>query len=532
MAKRTLGGLLMLVLLASVLITPPTSAQGKNVLVVAVAGDTDSLDATFALGTSYASIMLCADWQGVGYKPVQLKNGLRTVDTRTYVPRLIEKWEERPLPNGRFQYTWHVRRGMTFHSGNPITAHDILFSWLKRQATRRDTLERNFGYFQADKDVEVVDDYTLRITSSQYAPLIYATVLGQRAFYDSKRIKEMAGPNDPWGDEVMKKDCVAGGPYKLVKWAPGVEMVFERFANWWGNKTWEKSSFDQIVLRVIPAVETRVLLLQRGEVDLALDLPIKEINRLRNVKGVKVLSYPSINLVVGEMNATIKPFDNLKLRQALSYAFPYNVVVKDIYRGDALRMNGPIPTGVPNARRVPVYWTDLERAKKLLSEAGFGGGLEIPMAFDAKYQVHEDIAVLYKANLEKIGVKLNLQKMPSAQFNTETRAKKVPFFMYEILWWVSDPLYIQLFTFFSDTTTNLSNYKNEQVDGLIRKALVTANNKERLQLAQQAENIAIDDVPFIFIAQPNFNIAMRENIEGYVHQNTELHHMWLLRRKP
>lgn len=531
MIKRILGLFVVLALVVSLPFAMSASAQGKTVLVVAQGGDIESLDAVFALGPSYNAIQLCANWQYTGYKPVQLKNGLLTVDATTHTPRIVEKWEDSPLPGGRHQYTLHLRRGMTHHSGNPVTAHDIAWFLRKERAAERDTMAREFGYFDADKDLEIVDDYTLRINTGRFAPLFHHTVMKTRALYDSKKIEEMAGANDPWGKEVVKNNCVAGGPYKLVKWTRGVEMVFERFPEWWGNNTFEKSSIDQIVLRVIPAVETRVLLLQRGEVDLALDLPIKEINRLRRANGVKVLSYPSNNLLVGQMNPTIKPFNNVKVRQALSYAFPYNAAIKEVYRGDARRMTGPLPIGVKLARKTPAYSTDLKKAKQLLVEAGYGKGLTIPLAFDARFSTHEDLAVLYKANLQKIGVKLNIRKLPSAQYATEGRAKKLPFFFWEILWWVPDPGYIMLFSFLTESVTNQNNYSNSRVDALIREGLVEKDQTQRLKILDQAQNLVLKDVPWVFVAQPNFNLAMRDNIDGYVHQNTELHHLWFLKKK-
>lgn len=508
---------------------PMAAAQGRTVLVVAQSGDVDSLDNEKALGPSKNAIILCTDWQYIGYKPIQLKSGPMSVDVTKFVPRIVERWEDRPLPDGKHQYTLYVKRGLLHHSGNPVVAQDIAFSFQRRQAFRRDTLERTVGYFKADRDIEVVDDYTIRFTTERYSPLFY-NILTQRNLYDSRRTKELAGSRDPWGEEYLKRNCVAGGPYKLARWNPGVEMVFDRWPEWWGNRTWEKTSADQVVLRIVPSVETRVLLLQRGQIDFAMDLPAKEINRLRNAPGIKVMSYPSLNQLYVGINPSIKPFDNVKVRRAMAHAFPYEAAIREVYGGEARRLNGPLPTGVLLARKVPAYSTDLNKAKALLAEAGFPNGFETTLVFDAKFQAHEDLAVLYKANLEKIGVRANIQAMPSPQFNTETRAKKIGLFFYEGLWWIADPLYMLNLSFYSAAHTNVSNYQNPRVDEMLDQANLTVDTKARLKILEQVQNFIIDDVAWIFVAQPNFNIAVRSNIEGYVHQNTELHHLWLLRK--
>ncbi|MDR7555485.1 MAG: ABC transporter substrate-binding protein [Armatimonadota bacterium] len=522
---------LVLVLSVPALLAPGTAAQGRKVLVVAQAGDIDSLDNEKALGPSKNAIILCTDWQYLAFKPVQLKSGLWTVDTNVLVPRIVEKWEERALPNGRYQYAFQIKRGLKHQSGNPVTAHDIVFSMQRRQAFKRDTLERTLGRFEANKDLAVPDDYTLQINAAGVAPLLFKSVMTQRNLYDSKRVKELAGASDPWGEEYLKKNCVGGGPYRLSKWTPGVEMVFDRWPDWWGNQTWEKTTVDQIVLRVVPSVETRALLLQRGEVDIALDMPPREIDRLRSVQGVKILSYPSQNMLYVGINPVIKPFDNVKVRKAMALAFPYQTAIEQVFRGDARRLNGPVPTGVALARKVAAYSTDLNKAKGLLTEAGVPGGTEIALTLDAKFQTHEDLAVLYKANLEQLGLRVNIQKMPSAQFNTETRAKRIAFFFYEALWWVPDPLYILSLSFESKAHTNVSNYQNAQVDDMLAKALETADEKQRLRLLEQVQNFVIDDVGWVTVAQPNFNLAVRANIDRYVHQNTELHHLWLVQKK-
>jgi peptide/nickel transport system substrate-binding protein len=518
--------LLLLAVLA--VVSPQAVAQGSKTLIVAQAGDIDTLDNEKALGPSKNATIQCVDWQWLGYQVKTLPDGIKTVDMSKFVPRVLERWEDKVLPDGRAQYTGYLRKGIKHHNGNEVTAEDLRFNVLRRAAFKRDSLEVNLAGVTAET-VKAVDRHTIQFNVPRPSRYFWH-VWAQRTFYDSKFITEKA-PGDQWGEEYLKKNCPASGPYKIVRWTPGVEMVMERNANWWGKAIGEEPKLDRIVFRTVPSVETRTLLLSKGEVDMAFDLPIQEIRNLRNARGVKILSIPSANMLFVGMNPKVKPFDNVDVRRALSYAFPYKEAIDKVYSGGARRLNGPLAAEVKGARRAAAYFTDLNRAKTLLAEAGYPNGFEAPLTYNAAFQAHEDLAVLFKSNLEKIGVRVNLQKMQSGQFASETREKRVAFFFYEVLWWIRDPQYFLDFSFDSTTYLNLTAYANADVDKLLQQLRTTADEKARDRIVGSIQNLIINDVPWIFVAQPNFNMAMRSNIDGYIAQNTELHHLWLVDKK-
>lgn len=508
----------------------PAAAPKPKVLIVAQSGDVDSLDNDKSLGPSKASIILYSDWQWLGYKKVRAGD-VTVVDTSEIVPRIVEKWETKDLPDGRAQYTLHVRKGMKHLSGNPITAHDLLFSLERRRAMKRDSLEKTQGFFEATSEyVKLVDDYTLQVTTRQPSRFFFQ-MWTQRNIYDSAKVKKEAGPNDPWGQEYLKKNAAGGGPFILKKWTPGVELEFEKNPNWWGSAIGEAVKLDKIMVRVIPSTETRVLLLRRGEIDIAFDLPQKEINSLRNVQGVKVISAPSTNQLYVGMNPAIQPFDNVKVRQAMNYAFPHKDAIDKVFVGAARRMTGAVQIGLPGSLDKPMYETDLDKAKALLAEAGFSSGLTVPLTYDGGNQIHEDLAVLFQANLAKIGVKAELQKMQTAQFRTATGKKSLPFFFYEALWWIEDAGYSLDLGFLCGGHNNVANYCDKALDKELEEVRSIRDDKERNARYLTINKKLVEQAPWVFVAHPNFNLAMRDNIDGYVYQNTQLHHLWLLDKK-
>jgi len=498
----------------------------EKVLIVAQAGDIETIDNDKSVGPAKNAIINFTDWQWIGYATKEGPNGQLMSDVGEFKPRLVESWEEEELPDGRCKYTLHVRQGMKFHSGNEVTAEDLKFVIMRRAAFKRDWLERTQGALNAsDETVKVVDKYTLECITERPSKFLY--VYTQRNLVDSKAAKEQAAADDPWAENVLNKTPLGGGPFKVMSWTPGVEMVMEKFDEWWGPEV----KLDKLIWRVVPSVDTRVLLLKKGEIDVALDLPSKEINNLRQEPGIKVVSAPSANQLFIGMNAKMEPFDDKKVREAMAYAFPYDDVVDLVFLGEAVHMTGPVPTTVPNWEQPErLHETDLDKARQCLEEAGYDK-LEVELAYDGGNQTHEDIAILFQANLGEIGVECNLKKMTGGSYNTACRNKELPFFFYESLSWIQTADYILNMNFEGSAHTNVQDYRNERVDQLLADCLDERDPEVKKAMLKEAESIILQDLPWIFICQPNFQLAMRDNIEGYVYQNTQLHHFWLVDKK-
>lgn len=500
-------------------------AQPKT-LVIANPGDIETIDNDRSVGPAKNAIINFAEWQWIGYGQKTGANDVLMSDTTKLVPRVVESWKVEPQPDGTCKYTLKVRKGVTFHSGNELTAEDLKFGMLRRAGLERDWLENTQGFWFASEDTcKVIDKYTLECTTERQG--LFLHIYTQRWVLDSKLVKENSAADDPWGTKYLAKNPATGGAFKVTTWVPGVEMVMERFPEWWGPKP----KLDKIVWRVIPSVSDRVLLLKAGEVDVAMDLPVKEINALKGTPGVKIVTAPSTNQLFIAMNPQMPPFDNLKLRQAFSYAFPYQEVIDNIYKGAATDMPGPVPAGVPGyTQPTRRFTTDLDKARQLLQESGLSN-VEVTLTYNAGFQTHEDIAIIFQNSLTQIGVKCNLEKLASGQFNSLLLKKQVPFFFYEALAWIRSPGYILNMNFQSTAHTNQWDYRNAAVDDLLARAGLENDPAAANAMFKQVEGILLEDAPMINIAQPNFNLAMRDNLTGYVVQNTELHHFWLLNKK-
>ena len=504
---------------------PNQISAKEKVLVIGQAGDIAVIDNQQSVGPAKNALIQVYDWQWMSWAPKASVTG-DLVSSQNFDPGVIWAWETLEKGGKVFQ-RFHVRPGQIHHSGNPITANDFKYSLQRRAAFKRDYLHRFLGSMYKseflDEKIRIVYDYTMDVEVKRAMPL-YFDLWAQRVYYDSKLMLQNATSDDPWSKKFAAKNDAGSGPYKIQKWNPGVEMVLDRFDKYWGPRP----PMDKIIFKVVPDLSARVLLLKRGEIEVALNLPRRETNSLRNDPNIKILSAPSTNILFIGMNFDIKPFGNKNLRYALSYAFPYDDIIPSLYQGEAQPLNGPIPTTVPGALSSRPYTTDLEKAKQYLAKAGLNSGLELTLTYEVGYPQHKQIGILFAENLKKIGVNLKLQQLPVGQFETGVRKNSLAFFVRESLAWIRTPEYGLLINYQSESSANPTGYSNASVDPKINAAMLELDANKRARLTDSAQKIIVEDAPWIWIAQPNFQLAMRKNIVGYVPQNTELHHFWLV----
>ncbi|MBW1699531.1 MAG: ABC transporter substrate-binding protein [Deltaproteobacteria bacterium] len=504
--------------------TAPASAK---TLVVAMAGDVAHIDHVEP-GSQKWALCHIYDWQWTRYKTVELPGGTLTVDTEQIVPGIITHIDTEAQPDGTAIKRFHVRPNAVHHSGNPIIAEDFKWTILRRAGLGRDFSNRFLGGLYHIKEgledsIKIIDDHTFEVKVKKDMPL-FGHVWEMRSYFDSKLAKAHATKKDPWAKAYLAKNDAGAGPYTLEKWDVGNEMVLKKFDRYWGPPP----AIDQLVFRTVPDLSSRVLLLKNGDVDVALNIPLRELQTIKNSPGVKVISAPSTTTLYVGMNPKMPPFDSKDFRLALTYAFPYEDIIPGIFQGAAQPLNGPIPTGMKGALKERRYKTDLALAKEHLKKAGMASGLKLTLKWQTGFPQYSQIGVLFAENLKKIGVDLKLQQLPVGQFQSGMRSRTLDFFIHDGLAWIRKPEFVANIYFTGTSSTNPTGYANERVDDLIHKALAEPDTEKRSELVKAAQEIILEDVPWIFIAQPDFQLAMRSNIVGYVSQNTELHHFWLV----
>jgi peptide/nickel transport system substrate-binding protein len=515
-AKRTLVGLLA----ASMLMTcvactgvEDTRSGDPHTLTIAIAGDIETLDRDFSsFPTSNEVNFNTGDmFFQYGYKDVGEDYEVYNVDD--IQGRAIESWE---LSDDAKSIVLHIRQGQTFHgTGNPVTADDFLYFF-----------ERNFGVghvsnmglsnIPGPEAVTKVDDYTIKIDFTAPAPLFFYLFRDQaQAVYDSKAIKEHASADDPFAKDWAARNDTGSGPYSVESWEPGVQMVLTSNPDYWGGTPY----FDKVVLRIVPSAEQRALLLKDGTVDIAKDIPVDQLAGLESADGVNVLSIPSANQILMPLNCGIEPFTDERVRQALAYAVPYDDIVDSIYAGHATRTDGPIATVAQYyTAGLSPYSYDLEKAEQLLADAGYPDGFSTEVHIPTGNTTVKNLAVLLKSEFAKIGVDLSIKEDSAAVFAQGVTDRSFPSIIRDLLFYVDDPHYSGDFTYRSDGRLNWANCKDEQVDRLVDQigdAWQPSDHDKRQELATEYQQAVIDQSRYLYLAQTDFTLAMRDDITGF-----------------
>jgi len=512
MKKGRMSGYAMILLLILFGTDGTSLAQSGEVLRVAFTADGRSIDPGITTRdyTGYAVIGGIYDFL-VQYDKKPNKDGTLTVDTTKIVPMLAERWEHNPDMS---EWTFFLRRDAKFHSGKPVNARAVKYTFSRYIKIKNAANTVLWLAKVTDQGMEVLDDYSIKFKLQGPNPLLldYFQMLNL-GIQDPDAIEANGGvvPEKP-NDWVSKND-VGSGPFKLASWKPGVEIVLERNESYWGPKAKSK----RVVFKIIPEDSTREMLLTKQEVDIMWIPPAKDYERLNQQKNLKVVGVPSIRTTYIDMNRNMPPFDNLLVRKALSYSFPYDSVIKNILYGRAVQMTSPVPKGAPShTDEFFPFKHDLKRAKELLKEAGFPNGFSFTFQLgEGRIANNKEIAVAWQAELKKIGVDMTIDVLPQAAFLEKLKAKNVPIFMIAWTSFVTDPFYQLLFLLGSKSFCNYADIKDPKIDVWIDKAVPEGNREKRYAISKEIQKHVADQALWIYMFQPMFDTAMNKKVQGY-----------------
>src|SRR5712671_7913744 len=332
-----------------------------------------------------------------------ISHEMKQVDGTPYYDRDKFKMElADDMSIGDMSVTFKLKRKATFQDGTPVTAKDVKWS-LDRAVTVGGfpTFQMGAGSLTKPEQFVVVDDRTIRVDFLKKDRLtIPDLAVIVPCVLNSELVKKHATEKDPWGLEYTKQNTACSGAYRVASWTPGTEVVYERNDKWIGGPL---PKVRRVVWRIVPSSGNRRALLERGDADISYDLPNKDFSELKNLGKLSIISTPYSNGIqyIG-MNVKTPPFDNLKVRQAVAYAIPYQNIMDAVLFGLAKPMFGAAP-GTPTEVAWPQphgYKTDIAKAKKLLAEAGYPDGFETTLSFDLGFAgVNEPLCVLAQESL-------------------------------------------------------------------------------------------------------------------------------------
>jgi len=414
--------------------------------------------------------------------------------------------------------TWifHLREGVKFHDGTDFNAEAVKYS-IDR------TLSLGLGaafIWDAVDVITVIDDYTVEFKLTYSAPMDLVAASGYGAWIFSPACIEAQGENaNEWLNEGH--DC-GSGPYMIESREKGSRLIMTRFDDYWGG--WREGQFDIVVFEVNPDPVVRQQMLEAGEADFTYALPRVNFEALDARDDVTVYINPSFQNLLGLINMEKEPTNNKLVRQALSYAFPYQQFVEIVMLGQATQAYGPVPAGMWGfSEDLFQYSYDLDKARELLTDAGYPeGGFDLVMTYATGDLEEEQVGELWRAELAKLGINLEVRGMEwEAQWDlamSDPLAAQDIFVMY---WW---PDYVTPYTYLfnmfhceEEILFNDGYYCNPEFDDLIDRGneFSATDREEAERLFIEAQEILIEEAAAMFFYDLPNDHELRSDIEGY-----------------
>jgi peptide/nickel transport system substrate-binding protein len=413
-------------------------------------------------------------------------------------------------------WTFKLRDGVTFHDGEKLTADAV------KQSIEAAAAKGGASFIWAALDtVTAVDPLTVEMKLKYAAPmdLVASSLYG--AWIVSPKALAAAAADDKY----FEKGIDAGtGPYTIESYTPDKEVLLKKYDGYWGGWS-DVTHYDKVLVSITPEAAVQQQMLDGGEVDLALSLPLENVASYKTNPDFTFIDEPSFFDYVGFFNTARKPFDDVKVRQALSYAIPYADIITVGAQGYGTQSHGPVPEGVFTwSADVPQYTQDLDKSKSLLKEAGYeNGGFKVNLTYAAENQNEARFAPLIKEAYAKLGVDVTITPIAFNQQWEQAKgdaAKRQDMFL--LLYWptYSDAGSDNLWSMFRSSEKpffNLSYWKNAEFDKLVDDAIgLTATQRDQAQAKYtDAMKLLVDQAPGLFFYDTRFVTAIPKRIAGF-----------------
>ena len=476
----------------------PGLAIEKDVLVIAKAEDPPTADPGVEVSNNGYTLIFPV------YERLVKYDGAKT----EVIPELAESWTVAP---DNLSWTFKLAPGHMFDDGSPVDAAAVKYSFdrVKKLAAGPGDM------FPTVKDVVIVDPQTVKFElSAPFAPFLSALATSAGSIINPKAEEHAVNGDD--AKAWLAEHSAGSGAFKIANWERNQQITLDANPHYSGKAP----AFKQVVFKIVREMSSRRLQLENGDADLIDQVPVDQAEAMKANPAVSIQSNPSLYVVYLYLNNKKPPFDNPKVRQAISYAVDYKGLIDGIMQGQAEQMRGAVPDGMwghdPEGMQ---YSYDPEKAKALLAEAGVSD-LKLTYTYSQADSAWEPVGLALQASLADIGVTLEMKNVADT-----TKRELVAKGDYDIATGAWTPDFADPFMFMNiwfDPTKmgapgNRAFYENPKVTELINKALATVDQKEREQLYIDAQKITNEDAPYVNLFQKNDIFAMRSSVQGYVY---------------
>lgn len=430
------------------------------------------------------------------------------------IPCLADSWEE---SEDGMTWTFKLHEGVKFHDGSDFTSEDVVASY----NYAKDVSASYNSRFATVDSIEAVDDYTVVLHMKNKYPLLL-TDLAMVCISSKENIEGKT-------EEEIGNSVIGTGRYKLVEHVKEDHIDMVANEEYWGGAPEIKS----VRFRPISNAATRTATMLSGELDVMGGVSVQDVERLEAAEGIHVVSEPSMEMIYMNMEQMLddnpavegggNPLKDVRVRQAMYQAIDTDMIINNVMQGHAY----PTATLIrdtfngysPELERFPY---DPEAAKALLAEAGYPDGFTITLDAGSDITVNSsEVAQAVAGYLEKIGIKVNLNLMPTATFLPHIRPYEHKTGLLISAWSVYTGEGISMmnqhcYTYDQEKGTgnaNRGHYSNPEVDKLINEAMQESDKERRAELTKQIDKMTHDDVAYIPLYVQENIFAVKDDID-------------------
>jgi peptide/nickel transport system substrate-binding protein len=498
--------------LASLMATPTFAQSPEETLIVAGVRTPESLDQEYPPTEAGHEARRNIFERLLVYGSKTDESGAKVEDFSKIEGALAETYELSP---DNKSITFHLRKGVKSAAGNEMTADDVMWTF-----ERGWNMKATFHWYMTQilkiesfESFQKIDAYTVKVTIPNPSLLLARLwINNDLGIIDAVEAKKHVTAEDPWAARFISTDSASFGPYHIARFAAGQEVIYEANPYYYRGE----AKIKKVIFREMPTSSNRLAALQAGSVDVAEWLTPREISLAEKVPSIKVWKVFGNYTHRLEMNNDTPPFDKVEVRQALNYLVPRPEIGASVYMGTARETKSPVSEIYPAYTEATfTYDNNLEKAKELLTKAGYPDGFKSQIGYRTGEPIEEQIAVILKSAFAKAGVDMELVKLPASSLVERITKGTMPSFFIRDMAIVPDAAYVSNLFINSQSMVNFSHYKNAEVDKLINGALISTDETSREADMKKVQDIVVEEAPWVFLFNPGYQLAVRSNVTGY-----------------
>ncbi len=428
----------------------------------------------------------------------------------TFTPLLAKSWTESP---DHLTWTFELQPNVKFHHGAVLTA-EMAAASIKRTIE----MKKSATYiWDGVREINATGPLTLEFKLDRPLPMLYIVSSAYAGY--------IYNPEHPteWYSEP---NADGTGPYQFVSYKKDSEVILQRFNDYWKGWPTDRKTFEYAIIKTVQEPATRRQMLTSGEADIIEQMPVEDIEAMKNDPNVKISNVTSFQILNAFLNVQKPPLDNVKVRQALSYLMPYDDIVKYVMNDTAVQARGVLPPNMWGySDEVFQYTYDEAKAKQLLTEAGYpNGGFKLLYTYTAGDKNEQKVGELWKDALAKFGIELEIRGMTvDSKYNLARDPDPLKRQDITMLYWWPDNVdpsgyFISQFHTEKEVGFNLAGYYNPEVDRLMEEAIAAAGVSidEATRLYTECAQKIMQDAPVIPVYCENYVRPYRADLVGYV----------------